>query len=449
MDLIFPSFMTSVRLGLCFLVALAPVLGLPPSAQALGEPLTPLTLDASFGSGGVVRPFPDGSATAVAVQEDDFIVAAGAAGDDFALVRLTPDGLPDPGFGVTGVVTTDLGGVDHIRAMALQPDHKVVVVGDSGNALAVARYTITGTLDAGFGNGGYFTTTLPSRPQPGSYRVEGMAVDVLDSGQLLVGGRAGPIGGGSAVLICVQSQGALDPGCGPDGVLTDTTYSSSNWVRTVLKQTNGQILVLTNWYSSGTAKTGGFRVTRWNADLSPDLAYGTGGSFESGPSAEGADLVPVAARGAWVTNGRYLWRLTENGSTEGGAPNRWPAMMDIPPIALALRPSGELVSVGSTMAYTTADAFVRAFDPTGHLTSTLTLDLGDGNDYAQAVGTQSDGAIIVAGQSDGGFFVARVTGEPFAYLTLPIILNGAPPPVAPARVSLSQSRSRRRPRRCR
>ncbi len=449
MKLLLSTLRPTLSLGTCLALAIAPILVLP-SNDALAEPVSPLALDASFGTGGVVRSFPAGTATSVAIQEDGFIVAAGTTGDDFALVRLTPDGLPDPSFGVTGVVTTDLGGVDRIEAIALQADQRIVVVGDSGSALAVARYTITGTLDNGFGNGGYFTTTLPSRPYFNPYRVEGLAVDVLDDGLILVGGRAGSIAADSAVLICVQAQGILDPGCGPDGVLTATTYSSTNWVSAIRTQSNGQILVLTNWYSLGTAKTGGFRVSRWNADLSPDLAYGTGGGYASNGSSDAKDMVTTPSDAAWVVSSNFFVRLDESGFPDAryGA-NLWLPEQEHAPRALVVRPNAELVSIGFTTAYTESAVSLLTLDSTGRLPTIVKLDLSVGNDYGYAAAPQEDGAIVLAGESGGAFFVARVTGEPFSYVTLPIILNVAPPAVVPAGISPSQSRSRRRPRRSR
>jgi len=58
-----------------------------------------------------------------------------------------------------GVVTTAFGGGhDYARAMTLQPDGRIVVVGQSSSAtvsdFGIARYLADGTLDAAFGDGG-------------------------------------------------------------------------------------------------------------------------------------------------------------------------------------------------------------------------------------------------------------------------------------------------------
>ena len=68
---------------------------------------------------------PDGGIVAVGRTD-----AAGFTKLDFGIVRYTPDGTPDQGFGAAGIVRTDvLGGGDQANAVAVQPDGKIVVAG--------------------------------------------------------------------------------------------------------------------------------------------------------------------------------------------------------------------------------------------------------------------------------------------------------------------------------
>ena len=76
--------------------------------------------------------------TNVLVQTDGKIVAAGwsapnigGTSSDFALVRYNSNGTLDTSFNGGGQLTTDFGGDDHAYGSALQPDGKIVVVGDS------------------------------------------------------------------------------------------------------------------------------------------------------------------------------------------------------------------------------------------------------------------------------------------------------------------------------
>src|SRR5438309_41582 len=94
-------------------------------------------LDHSFGaSGKTVADFGDSDvANAVALQPDGKIVVAGytTAGTggthDFALARINPDGFFDTTFGAGGKSLADFGGGDEAKAVALQPDGKIIVTG--------------------------------------------------------------------------------------------------------------------------------------------------------------------------------------------------------------------------------------------------------------------------------------------------------------------------------
>ncbi|PYE53229.1 delta-60 repeat domain-containing protein, partial [Deinococcus yavapaiensis] len=129
------------------------------------------TLDATFGSGGILTTSigaGDDSISALALQPDGKLVAAGRTSNgseyDFALIRYTPSGTLDSTFGSSGVVTTDLGGTDTASALALQPDGKLVAVGQTYNGVswnfALARYATSGTLDSTFGSSGKVTTSI-------------------------------------------------------------------------------------------------------------------------------------------------------------------------------------------------------------------------------------------------------------------------------------------------
>jgi uncharacterized delta-60 repeat protein len=97
------------------------------------------------------------------VQPDDRIVLAGSAsvapGYDIGLARLNPDGTLDASFGSGGIVVTPLP-TQQAAALAIQSDGKLVVAGEASNNLLVARYnTADGSLDTAFGNNGVAATS--------------------------------------------------------------------------------------------------------------------------------------------------------------------------------------------------------------------------------------------------------------------------------------------------
>lgn len=112
-------------------------------------------LDFEFGNNGIVTTdfgtgVDDGQGTAAVVQPDDKILVAGLASlsaePEFALVRYLSSGSIDSTFGDAGLVFTGFGSnsADQGRAMTLQPDGKILVVGQSHNGtqgrIAIARY---------------------------------------------------------------------------------------------------------------------------------------------------------------------------------------------------------------------------------------------------------------------------------------------------------------------
>ena len=143
------------------------------------------------------------SPNSVLIQPDGKIVVAGSAIDgtsvygraDFGLARYNSDGSLDLSFGEGGKVITPFssGGITNDIAydLARQPDGKFVAVGSAVDSeglihsLALARYNRNGSLDAGFGAGGQFTTTFG----PHTYS-DAHSVALQDDGKIVIAGRS-------------------------------------------------------------------------------------------------------------------------------------------------------------------------------------------------------------------------------------------------------------------
>lgn len=110
------------------------------------------SFDTTFGQGGIVTLDYDGDeedALALALLPNGKLAIAGYAtiGSEIEMetVRLNNDGSIDSAFGLNGKITTDVHGeIDIARAIAVQPDGKIVLAGHSStgpyNDLAVVRY---------------------------------------------------------------------------------------------------------------------------------------------------------------------------------------------------------------------------------------------------------------------------------------------------------------------
>ena len=133
------------------------------------------SLDTGFGGDGrVTTGFgADEVAYAVAIQADGKIVAGGdqydcglvSCDDDFALARYTPAGDLDTSFDGDGKATAGLGEQDVINALAIQDDGKIVAGGYQWNKAraAVARFLPDGKPDDSFDGDGLFSTGLVGR----------------------------------------------------------------------------------------------------------------------------------------------------------------------------------------------------------------------------------------------------------------------------------------------
>jgi len=271
------------------------------------------SLDPTFGTGGIVISHSASfdSFSAVAVQPNGRIVAAGTSGDDFALLRYNPDGSPDPTFGVGGKVVTDLGSatVDSWSAMALLPDGKIVVAGRSGGDFALARYNHDGSLDSSFGSGGKLTTDFG-----GGDAAAAMALQP-DGKIVLAGGSSFRV-----ALARYNPNGGLDATFGMGGMVI-SDFGGGESAAAIGLQHDGKIVV------AGGPRSATFVVARYNPDGRLDLPFGIGGmvATDFGGGTSQATALALQADGKIVVAGRSLlnhqWNTVlaryEGGSSTG------------------------------------------------------------------------------------------------------------------------------------
>ena len=196
-------------------------------------------LDPSFsGDGRVVTNFPGGGQPAVnarafgvVVRPNARIVAAGFAGNDFALAQYNVNGNLSAVFSGDGRVTTNIAGNDQARAVVLQPDGKVVAAGFASlsgqRVFALARYNANGTLDTDFDGDGRVTTNFNS-----GRSAEANAVALQSDGKIVAAGFVTVDGIDRFALARYNTNGTLDTTFGRgdsdgiDGVVT-TDFSTS------------------------------------------------------------------------------------------------------------------------------------------------------------------------------------------------------------------------------
>ena len=207
-----------------------------------------LTLDTTFGTGGVVVTSigSSNSPNAVAIQADGKIVAAGTVGssnnDDFGLLRLNTNGSLDATFGVGGKVRTDLGSsFETLDGLVIQGDGKIVAAGGTvrgaGRDFALARYLADGSLDASFGTAGVATASIDP-----SYDIA-YALLLQPDGKLVAAGQTRTGGTNDDFGVArFLSDGSLDPTFASGGVTT-IPIAGGDVANALSQQADGRIVV--------------------------------------------------------------------------------------------------------------------------------------------------------------------------------------------------------------
>jgi uncharacterized delta-60 repeat protein len=270
----------TIATALVALVGLLPVGGA--SAAVPGE------LDPTFGVGGKVQtPFgPESYAGGVAVQPDGKIVAVGTPQESqgFSVARLLPNGSPDPSWGEGGVVTTPLGKFAEALDVAVQPDGKIVVVGEApgakNNDFAIVRYLSNGKLDPSFGEGGI--VILPV----GEFADQARVVAIGPGGRIAVVGISDLASSRDAVGVAMlESNGNPEAAFAGDGTtVVQTESGEDDRGEGVDFQSEGKIVIAD---STGAGIGDGFTLIRLGLDGKPDSSFGGDGVVETPIPGEG------------------------------------------------------------------------------------------------------------------------------------------------------------------
>jgi uncharacterized delta-60 repeat protein len=269
------------------------------------------SLDTSFnGTGTVTTNFKNNSRlnglALVAGSGDEKVVAVGetAVSIDkktglynwaWAIARYNANGTLDTTFGDlanpkgsqrTGMTTidndTNVNSNDYARAAIVQPDGKIVVVGQGGgggngspSVFEIMRLNTNGTLDTSFNGTGKVVVQFPAGSGITGGQPSGVALDNL--GRILVTGPTQSPGSVlTLVVVRLNANGSLDSSFSGDGIAIQPPPAGQDyWLATdVGIQSSGQIVV-----AGSDAPTGGPWATflaRFNTDGSLDSDPNTG-----------------------------------------------------------------------------------------------------------------------------------------------------------------------------
>jgi uncharacterized delta-60 repeat protein len=360
----------SRRLSISFLALLLLMLCGRSSQAAPGD------LDPTFGTGGKVIT-PIGSSAynavrAVAIQPDGKIVTAGnvvRATYDFGLVRYNTDGSLDTTFGTGGKVVTPIGNsTDIAYAVAIQSNGKIVAAGTTVGSgtydFGLVRYNTDGSLDTTFGTGSKIVTPIGSRED------QAFAIAIQPDGKIVAVGYTNSYTGSSAnddfALVRYNTDGSLDTTFGTGGKVVTPIGSIGDVAYAVAIQSNGKIVAAGYSQSDIYNTPENFALVRYNVDGTLDTTFGTGGKV----------VTPIG----------------DSYSVARG---------------VAIQPDGKIIAAGYTSGYTQDryDDFALArYNVDGTLDTTfgtggIVITPAVTDDIAFAVAIQPDGKIIAAGYS--------------------------------------------------
>jgi uncharacterized delta-60 repeat protein len=372
-------------------------------------------------AGGIDRAY------AIAVQADGKIVvggvAASATGDlDFALARYNANGNLDNNFDADGKVTTDIGGLDNaIRALALQPDGKIVVAGYADNSVtlwnfALARYNPDGSLDTSFSGDGKVALDFNLGYD------EAADVVIQSDGKIVVGGSVDLFSAENFGLMRFNSDGTLDTSFSGDGMQT-TDFGSEDSLSGLALQANGRIVAAG---TTGNNPNYDFALARYFVNGNLDTNFSFDGKVTTDFVGENdlAEDVLIQPDGKIVAGGRATFSTDENfglaryltdGTLDTAFSGNGKVNTDLggddEARTLLLQSNDKIVAVGQSGS---SDLGIVRYNSGGTLDLSFSVDGLVVAGFPDLVGPgalQSDGKILVGGRSADDFAVARYEGD--------------------------------------
>ncbi|MDP6480553.1 MAG: delta-60 repeat domain-containing protein, partial [Acidimicrobiales bacterium] len=336
------------------------------------------------------------------------------------LAALAAPGDLDTSFSADGMVTTDIGSADSGRAVAVQSDGKIVVVGyvlgGGTYDFAVLRYTSAGVLDTTFSGDGQVTIDIDSEHDLA------YSVAIQADGKIVVGGVSGYASANAEFgLARLTSAGELDTSFSTDGKLEVGFGFGDDISGSLAIQDDGRVVVA-GYGHNGTdfdlaiarVTTAGALDTDFSGDGKVLVPVGAGHDYGYAVAvASDGDIVVAGSSHNGTDDDVAVVRLTTAGvldtafDSDGLVTTAIGGASDIGR-GLAIAADGDIVVAGSShnganedfavVRYSAAGALDTLFDSDGK----ATFGVGPADDNGRGVAIQADGKILIVGESDNG-----------------------------------------------
>lgn len=403
-------------------------------------------LDPHFGQEGT-RTFAIGPGNSIAyraqAQPDGKVVTTGMSYDgvnfNTLVVRILPNGDPDPAFGSGGIVTTKVGTKDSSgRALAIDKLGRVLVAGQAQvgqrTAFSVVRYTPAGQLDDAWGDGGVVLTSFGENGNAIAY---GIAV-TRDNRVVVIGESESAVTTESGLrndfaLAQYDDSGRLDRRFGNGGLVTSPIGTDNDSARAISIDSKGRIVTAG---ISIAGRQNAFAVARYDRTGRIDKSFGDGGVIVTKAGAEESDAFGVAVYpddsvvvAGYATAEKdkdfALVRYDSRGRLDpefgsGGIVTTPVTTEDDVLFDVAIDPAGRIVAAGfstkdaknefAVARYSREGVLDRSFGTAG----TTVVKLGDG-DVVRGIAFAHGGGIVAVGRAGAGkqvlVGVARFTAQ--------------------------------------
>ncbi|HEY0678988.1 MAG TPA: T9SS type A sorting domain-containing protein [Chitinophagaceae bacterium] len=377
------------------------------------------SLDKSFGTNGLQTTDFSGEVdgiTSLAVQPDGKIVAAGTSNNLFAVARYMPDGSPDNSFSLDGKQLVDVGPAeDNAGFISVKNDGRIVVLGESGfpgglTHISLVCFLPDGTLDNSFSDDGKHTIVLSE-----SWVAKGM--EVQPDGKIVIARDRTSIGNSDVSVIRLHANGEFDNTFSFDGIQT-VSFGWATSANAIDLDNIGRIVIGAHSFN------GEFCVARLNTDGSLDNSFSGDGLVNTSVAGSSNYIrsVVIQSDGKIIAAGLNLsyQYLAARYNTDGSLDQSFDGdgkLIDYKPssgtsyVASALQPDGKLITVGDTyVTQQSTDICIARYNVDGSLDNTfsgdgkLLLNFGPGRCNASAVAIQQDGKIVIGGVSRANMF---------------------------------------------